>query len=570
MILLQETLLTTSETNADINNLWFIVEIIIIVAVIAYQIFHSIQVYRSITDLQSIFDFRLKIINGFIEKEKLNQTDSDLDEIQYETDYPDESLNEIAGDDIIKLSLVDTKGINEIIKKIKTTLNTYLINNYGAAVNFSIIKDIIDREVEVKDEEITQTITTPLYFGLAATMIGIIFGLMAMPSLTGTGFSEGVNALIRGVKWAMFASLFGLFCTTILSSFFYKDAKKKVQREKNDQLSYLQAKLLPELIKAEDTGVSGLKASLDRFAREATNISDNVLIAANQTGENLILQQEIIDKIDNIDFVKISKLNMELFNKLDENMEAFQEFSSFIKNMESISSSLFEFAKRTENIDNVINNIDTSMKDSKMLFQFLTSHLEKVETAGNAALKSVGLAESHFETAIESLKNRTDEMINNLYTSAGNHESKLEDIYNEIQINLKNITSNYISEFSDAYSNTIPNFEHLNNLALLPTFKEEFSARTLDIQNGTETNVQKLVESINRLNDTTTALKQCINSEGIMSKLGNIEENIKSNMNRSQKKEREVKKTSNDNSNIKNGTDNPKPVTLGELINKMF
>jgi len=279
------------------DEFFFHVEIAIIIIVITIQVVHSILLYINIQNLKTIFKNRLIILYGYIEKARIGSSDDILSEIQYDKDNS-ESLSEIVGDDILKLSLVNSIGKNEIIYRIQETLNSYLVNNYGAAVNFSIIKDIIDREVDVKDEEISQSVPIPLYLGLAATMIGIIFGLLAMPEIKNNvdsagkliidgSFTEGINSLIRGVKWAMVASLTGLLCTTIISSYFYKRAKKIVLRDKNDQLSYLQAKLLPELVRAEDTGVSGLKASLDRFAKEATKISDNVKIAANQTGLNL-------------------------------------------------------------------------------------------------------------------------------------------------------------------------------------------------------------------------------------------------------------------------------------------
>jgi hypothetical protein len=552
------------------DSFWFYLELVIIIGVILYQLIHSFLVSFSINKLRKIFDFRLLIRNGYIEKFKLGNIDDDSTEIQYKDEFAEESLSEIIGADIVKLSLVDTQSKNEILLRIKKTINTYLINNYGAVVNFSIIKDIIDREVEVKDEEITQTITTPLYFGLAATMIGIIFGLLAMPRLDGEGFSDGVNALIRGVKWAMTASLFGLTCTTILSSFFYKNAKSKVLQEKNEQLSYLQAKLLPELIKAEDTGVSGLKASLDRFARVATNISDNVLIASNQTGENLILQQEIISKVENIGVLKLSKTNLELFDKLDRNRDAFEKFSTYLANMEKISSNLLDFAKRTSNIDSVVKGINTTLEDSKQLSKFLSVHFDKIEAAGSAALKSVGLTESHFEDAIESLKARTDEMINQLYKSAGNHEIKLEDIYKEVEKSISIVTSKYIDEFSEAYSNSIPKFENLENLSILPTIRDEISLHANEIHNGSNFNSQRLIDSINELNSSLQELQKNSNNQAMVMRLEAIDERLKSRVNKTE--------VSSSSQNRSNGTFNnsemndlvDQPLGIIKVMKKLF
>jgi len=367
----------------------------------------------------------------------------------------------------------------------------------------------------------------------------------------------------------MGASLFGLSCTTILSSFFYKNAKRKVQKEKNEQLSYLQAKLLPELIKAEDTGVSGLKASLDRFARVATNISDNVLIAVKQTGENLARQQEVIDKVKNIGVLRLTKTNLELFDKLDKNMEAFLKFSTYLDRMERISSNLFEFASRTSNIDRIIQEIDSNLKDSKQLSQFLSAHFDKIETAGNAALKSVGLAESHFEDAIENLKTRTDEMINQLYKSAGNHEIKLQEIYTEIEKGLKSITSEYIHEFSTAYSNSIPRFEQLDNLSLLPHIKDEFLLKTIEFQEHYKENTLQSLTHLKDLNESLKALQNNLRNHAILNMLESIDDKLKRKSNGSVKGKKQS--ATSDNSTTKQVAEGSKePISLGKVVKILF
>lgn len=539
MVLLQIDTAQINQATIDIAQnikFWHTVEIVIITGVIIYQLIHSTSVYNNISSLKNIFSFKLFLRTGFIEKAKIGKVDFDSDDIHYEDNLnlDEESLSEIATGDILKVSLVDTEGQNEIVTTITTAINTYLINNYGAAVNFSIIKDIVDREIDVKDEEITQSVTLPLYLGLAATMIGIIFGLFSMPELDGDGFSKGVNALIGGVKIAMIGSLSGLACTTYLSSFSYKKAKRIVQKDKNKQLTYLQAKLLPELIKAEDTGVSGLKASLDRFARVATDISNNVLIAANQTGENLELQRDVMEKVENMKVLKVSKWNLELFEKMESNMEAFNQFSTYISTMERITSQLLDFGNKTSDVNRIINGIDSTLDQSRELTRFLSSHLEKIENSGDAALKSVGIVESHFEEAIKSLKERTEEMISQLYKSAGNHEGKLESIYKEIENNLNSITSQYVDTFQEAYSDSIPKFNQLDNLEL----------------------IKEINNSINNIR----------NDQVLINKLNSIEENLKK------------RSTRNNNTNQNVGVSTPMSdsvnsngkISLGKVIKKIF
>jgi hypothetical protein len=505
-------------------GVWFTIEIVLIIGVIIYQFYISGRIYTNINQLKEIFRNRLNVISGFIERSNLNKNETSIKDIVFtDSGKGTSSDDKPPNRKTVRISITDTSGTGTI-QTIKEYINLYLLNNYGAAVNFSIIKDIIDREVDVKDEEISNSLPTPLYLGLAATMIGIIFGLFAMPESNGQHFAEGIDALVNGVKLAMLGSLSGLACTTILSSFIYKNAKRQISREKNEQISYLQATLLPELIKSEDTGVSGLKASLDRFARVATDISDNVLVAVNKSNENILLQQEVIDKVSNLDVLKISETNLELFNRLESNMSAFNKFSEYVSLMSQISDNLKDFASRTKNIDNVINQIDLTLQENDRLSRFLTSHFEKIETSGFAALKAVDLSDAHFREAIEKLKVETDNCLNQAFRAvnesashfsgaieklkeeidsrishlnqdASANESKLAEIYNEIGVKMASATSEHIRQLQAAYSNAVPRFDQLNNLQILPKIQEQLSDGISQLQNNT-----KLVEAINQLN----------------------------------------------------------------------
>jgi hypothetical protein len=355
-----------------------------------------------------------------------------------------------------------------------------------------------------------------LYLGLAATMIGIIFGLLAMPELDGNGFAEGINALINGVKLAMTASLTGLLFTTLLSSYFYKRAKSIVVQAKNDQLSYLQAKLLPELVKAEDTGVSGLKASLDRFAREATKISDNVKIAASQTGMNIKAQLDVITKVENLNMTRISKTNLELFDRLDNNMAAFNQFSNYLSMMQKITENLVEFSKKTESIDIVASEIKSSLNESKDLTRFLTSHLQKIDAAGSVARNAVDFSESYFKEAIGILREKIQNQIQIIDSYSDNAEVRLKENLHKIGESLTVISDNHLNSLLDVYNQSIPKFEQLDNLKLLPELRDRSSVQS-----------KELIESINQLNRSLNGLSNRVDNQQILNKLDLIEKGLK-------------------------------------------
>ncbi len=472
------------------------IEFFIIAAVVVLQLSITGKVSVKIKKLSRIFDRMLFIKTGYLDREELKNPESVTESTLI---MPEDKEVNAMKTGYVRVSLACTESKDEIINRIKNAINTYLLNNYGAAVNFSIIKDMIDREVDALDEEISQSIPTPLYLGLAATMVGIIFGLFAMPAIDGSNFTEGINRLIDGVKLAMTASLIGLMCTTILSSFSYKGAKKKTLLKKNNQLSYLQAKLLPELIRAEDTGVSGLKASLDHFAREATSITDSVHRSAVQTGHNLQVQDSIIARLERLNMTKVSRANLELFGRLENNMEAFQNFSEYLSSMEAIAFNLKEFAARTTHIDRMTGDIHASVSQSRELVRFLTSHFEKIESAGTAALRAVDLSDSHFRESVVALKQRTQTSIDELFSLSNKTESELKETLEKITGTIGEATSRHIDEFVVAYGNAVPQFKQLEQLELLQPIREILASKTDSFINQSEKTNQAIIAHLQEL-----------------------------------------------------------------------
>lgn len=505
------------------------IEKIIIATVILLQIFIFIKEMIIINKFKLIFEDKLIIIKGKFDKTRLTVSKNILQEVKNNSnqilEYFDANGNELKvvdSNNLIGLSLIDTNSENESLKRIKNTLNSYLTNNYGAAVNFSIIKDIVDREVDVNDESISQSLPVPLYLGLAATMVGIILGLFSMPSINGDGFTTGINSLIDGVKIAMIASLAGLILTTILSTIIYKNAKKKVLIDKNDQLSFLQAELLPELVKAEDTGVSGLKASLDRFAREATTISTNVLSAANKTNENLQKQNEVIDKIEKLNMTKVSRANLELFDRIESNFIMLNKFNGYISALQNISENLVEFSKRSSDVEIIASEIKENMNNSNTIIKLLkthtealTAHIEQIKNSGGAACSAVDSADSAFSEAIEKLQTEINVRMISLSKSADSLDVNLQTHFENIGSNLIETTSRHLDELSSVYEGSVPKFEQLDNLILLPEIKEDTSRQS-----------QELLNAINQLNRSLGLISNQMSNQNVISKLEAIEKSI--------------------------------------------
>lgn len=471
------------------KEIFYIIEVIIIIAVIIYQIYISSKINESIKELSRIFDHKYTVVKGFFDKSRVTISPNIVEEVRINTKgtlpYLDSSgfpVNEVDVDNLIELSLVETKSRNRSNQRIKHTLNSYLINNYGGAVNFSIIKDIIDREVDVNDESISQSLPIPLYLGLAATMIGIIFGLFSMPNVDGNDFTQGINSLINGVKVAMLASLIGLACTSVLSSFIYKNAKRNVLLKKNDLLSYLQASLLPELVKAEEIGLTGLKYSLDRFVKEAATVSATALQASNKTNENILRQNELVEKIDKLSMSNTSRINLELFDRIENNFQALEKFNGYITALNQISENMLGFAKQTTDIKAIASEIRENIKSSNEVMSLitnhsaaLTAHVKTIENSGLAARDAVNIADSAFREGIDKLQQEIENRMKLLNSSSNILDVNLQEHFQNIGLNLKEVATAYQNELIAVLHSSIPNFDKLNSLIALPELIEDYS-----------------------------------------------------------------------------------------------
>ncbi len=524
-----------------ITNGIHLAEAVLLLVIIVIQVYQTIRTWKKIDVLKDVFNKRIRLRQGWIDEKDLKEKEQLLSKIQYH------EPETIASGNYRKITVVEARGNNKILIRIKDALNHYLIRNYGAVVNFGIIKDIIEREVDNYDEEISQSIPTPLYLGLGATMLGIIFGLLAIPGISTTSGGDDtrefvgiINPLIDGVKIAMIASMLGLFMTTILSSFKYKSARLFILNSKNRLLTYLETELLPELYETEDSGVSGLKSSLDQFSRNAESIVSRVDETVQRSYSNIREQMDLVKRVDQLDINKISRLNLEVFQYLERNLEAFTGFSNYLASMEKIAGNLHDFATRTNNVDHMVGQINKTLDDSGRLTRFLTLHFEEMErmsekaqqavtAAGSTTTDAFNLAESHFKQAIVSLENEIDNRIQLLNTRVNFEESKLTEKYEQFRQDMHEVTSRHLEAFRHAYENAVPRFEQLDNLQELSPIKEIIDNNTRTLQAASTENSNKLNESINKLNDNLERIISQNTNSQLLEKITEIEKKLGSN-----------------------------------------
>lgn len=502
-----------------------IIEIILIIGIIIFQsntaklLWYKIRKLKDLNlhdtilvkvkyPISYILDFNyntfLQLIEETVKKNVEDQEHEIEDEINKE-DVPE----------ITSMLLYPGNNIDDT-EKIIRELNIYMLKNDQSMVNFNVIRDIVDRNYQVLDDDINQMLPTPLYLGLAATMLGIIFGLWGM--ITGDSeVTENVYSLLIGVGIAMTSSLIGLALTTGFSTFVYKNSKREAEEEKNEFYSMLQAHLLPELLRKGETGIEALNRRLERFGKVSADSVERLTSIAQTSANTLESQIKLMERVDELNVRKVSTTSLQIFEKLEHNLKSFEKFSAYwdkINNSIGATSSLVdnlrELSERFKSVDAISSKIQTTLSDYNTTMTFFTKHIEEIKAGGNNALRAVSNADVTFATAIDDLKKHMQERIVEINENGANLDVKLNEIGADVSKSLELATKEHLIKLSEAYNNYIPKFEKLHQLDNLPIISEVISEYRTIIQEQNYALVNSLKSNTERSEYAINELKEAI------------------------------------------------------------
>ena len=246
---------------------------------------------------------------------------------------------------------------NEVFESIRDSINKYLGNNSGSVIDFSLLKDAVDRHCDSVENDINTLTPTPLYCGLAGTMAGVIVGLGsllytgAISSLLGgeetAAAAQGVNDLLKGVAWAMLASIVGILLTTI-ASLLFKRYKLQGESGKNTFLAWLQAKLLPELPSDTSDALNRLVKNLNKFNNTFAENTSSLRGALREVNESYRIQGDIIQAVHDMDVVKMAKANVRVLKELEECTDKLEVFNQYLDDIHGYTDAIHTFTTQFE------------------------------------------------------------------------------------------------------------------------------------------------------------------------------------------------------------------------------
>lgn len=383
----------------------------------------------------------------------------------------------------IDISLIDFKGRkNKSQSEILKSINNYLLRNKGAVSDFMLVKDIVDRNIDKTDDQITNNIPTPLYLGLMGTMIGIIGGLFFMPSLgikdkaTSQNINEtadanlndasqsdnlilGIDSLLEGVEIAMIASVVGLLLT-IISNLFFLSVRRSVENQKNDLFTFIQTELLPILSKNTASSLHTLQTNLLKFNSDfTTNMLQfsGIITAVKNTFDS---QLEVVEELKRIDVANIAKYNIDVmqqmklsFNNLKNLSEYLLKTNSLLRNTEELNLTINKQLNTVGDISELVKKFDGHASHISDNSKYLASHFENFDSREQAINnrmidfdRNTGKMIDDLSLSFESRKNEFNKKdveitsdFNKLFDTL---KSKTEKVFDDESGNIKAIMSN--------------------------------------------------------------------------------------------------------------------------------
>lgn len=384
----------------------------IVFFIIIIQIMIGVNTFTLIRKYKDIFKgIRFETSKAYIPLSAINnKNEIDCTDGCYK--IPQENISE----DTVEITYINTDtSINHpVLSQIIKSINIYLVKNKGAVSDFMLVKDIVERNCDAKQEEISVQIPMPLYLGLMGTVIGIIVGIGSIALGTGDnqGFSafinnpsESIGMLMGGVAIAMFASFFGILFTSI-ASWSIKSAASKLEEDKNEFYTWIQTELLPVLGGTENS-LMRLQENLLKFNRSfSTNTTklDKALQRVETSYENQI---ELIQTIQQLDIKKMATANVSVLRELQACTPQLERFSQYMHNVNEFISQL-----------NALNrNLDSQEKRTQLIEKmgtFFEQEVKDIEQRKAAISQAVGTVDDRLQQTLHSLQENADKSMQDM------------------------------------------------------------------------------------------------------------------------------------------------------------
>ena len=409
-----------------------------------------------------------------------------------------------------------------------TAINTYLLRNKGGVADFSLVKDIVERNTSALDNDINITLPAPLYWGLVGTMGGIVVGLLIFAfnmssgdspvdplstDASNTAFSGGgIFELLLGICIGMTASAYGLYLNIRNSVERYKGAKSIVETRKNDFYTFIQTHLLPVLSQNVTTGFQALQLNIQKFNADfsqnieifnkqvATNVND-LRSVVDRNFEALKSQEATLKMLKDLDLNRFTRANVDILQQLQSSMGQLEQFNSylhllnkFVEKSDALSDKVGLLFDRSDDFGAIAAQISEQLESNTQLTDFLTHHFADLEAHRS---KLIGTIDMYGDEANRHITNSEGILAESLKTVEKNTVNKIS-TFSEFIIKQEEV----FKEAVQSKHNSLSHLEHLK------TMNDNIAA----LKNQTERSQAELTAAIRGLTQQMATRQQSIRS----------------------------------------------------------
>lgn len=304
---------------------------------------------------------------------------------------------------------IEAKITNPIFKVILSSINKYLANNKGQVSDYHLIKDIVDRNADSKEDEINTLIPIPLYLGLIGTMGCIFVGLKYLnlnSVILGEekAMIEGISPLLSGVALAMITSIIGIFLTT-LGSYIAKNSRTKLEENKNDFLSWMQEKLLPQLSNDTANVLQKMATNLSVFNKTFTENTQGLKSTLGQVNDSYKNQAELFKFIAELRITDIATANIQVYEKLKNCTNEIGKLGDYLNGVGNYSQDLQQVVIEIQQYFN------TELDQLTQRNTLFAETLNKIDSNSKEALDDFN---KHFSTSLQKMQETFEHKISDI------------------------------------------------------------------------------------------------------------------------------------------------------------
>ena len=292
-------------------------------------------------------------------------------------------------------------------------INGYLNENKNTSADYQIIKEIVERDSQKIEEDVDTMLSTPLYLGLMATILGAAIGVVSFAwtdlgtLLTGTNIQvEGIKTLLTDIGIAMIASFLGVMFTAISTSK-YKEARGEMLKMKNKFLSWIQTKVMPNMSDDLTGALTKMANDLNKFNSTFAENTKELKETLSQVTDNYDNQVKLLDAIDKIKIAKIAKANVEVYDKLQGCTEELERLFEHLGNSE-------EYIAQVVKLNSRLGDIEDRTRLSEELGNYFKSEIEYVQDRQGMMRQQMSGLDSVVQEALENLGTSRVGSISNL------------------------------------------------------------------------------------------------------------------------------------------------------------